>query len=121
MMRALSDFAAISAVPQVALITLIVPAIRSTSWVKKLYRGLRRAASRFDVALFGGETAAARDPERHFNNSRLGKSYRMDHSGPRGRCFATNNANCRNVKRPPQPAIKFLYPRCRFLWPARSV
>jgi thiamine-monophosphate kinase len=36
MMRALSDFAAISAVPQVALITLIVPAIRSTSWVKKL-------------------------------------------------------------------------------------
>src|SRR5262249_54541184 len=47
MMRALSDFAAISAVPQVALITLIVPAIRSTSWVKKLYRGLRRAASRF--------------------------------------------------------------------------
>src|SRR5438128_14501 len=62
MIRALSDFAAISAVPQVALITLIVPAIRSTSWVKKLYRGLRRAASRFDVGIVGGETSATRGP-----------------------------------------------------------
>src|SRR5262249_20724367 len=48
MMRALSDFAAVSAVPQFALITLIVPATRSATWVKRLYRGLRRAASRFD-------------------------------------------------------------------------
>ncbi|MEP6603202.1 MAG: AIR synthase related protein, partial [Spartobacteria bacterium] len=32
MMRPLSDFAAVSAVPQFALITLIVPAARSTSW-----------------------------------------------------------------------------------------
>src|SRR6266446_1725067 len=62
MMRALSDFAAISAVPQFALITLIVPAIRSKSWVKKLYRGLWRAASRFDVAIVGGETSATRGP-----------------------------------------------------------
>jgi thiamine-monophosphate kinase len=61
-MRALSDFAAISAVPQFALITLIVPATRSTSWVKKLYRGLKRAASRFDVAIVGGETSATRGP-----------------------------------------------------------
>jgi thiamine-monophosphate kinase len=62
MMRPLSDFAAISAVPQFALITLIVPATRSTSWVKKLYRGLRRAASRFDVGIVGGETSAMRGP-----------------------------------------------------------
>src|SRR6266571_1004224 len=62
MMRALSDFAAISAVPQVALITLIVPAIRSTSWVKKLYRGLQWAGSRFDVGIIGGETSATRGP-----------------------------------------------------------
>src|SRR5439155_11899660 len=62
MMRALSDFAAISAVPQFALITLIVPATRSTSWVKKLYRGLKCAASRFDVAIVGGETSATRGP-----------------------------------------------------------
>ncbi len=62
MMRPLSDFAAISAIPQFALITVIVPATRSTSWVKKLYRGLRRAASRFDVCIVGGETSATRGP-----------------------------------------------------------
>jgi thiamine-monophosphate kinase len=62
MMRALSDFGAVSAVPQFALITLIVPAARSTSWVKKLYRGLKRAAARFDVAIVGGETSATRGP-----------------------------------------------------------
>src|SRR5256714_929732 len=62
MMRPLSDFAATSAVPQFALITLIVPAARSTSWVKKLYRGLKRAASRFDVRIVGGETSATRGP-----------------------------------------------------------
>src|SRR5438270_6800662 len=62
MMRALSDFAAASAIPQFALITLIVPAIRSTSWVQKLYRGLKRAASRFDVRIVGGETSATRGP-----------------------------------------------------------
>jgi thiamine-monophosphate kinase len=62
MMRPLSDFAAISAVPQFALITLVVPATRSTSWVKKLYRGLKRAAMRFDVSIVGGETSATRGP-----------------------------------------------------------
>src|SRR5207244_5730728 len=62
MMRALSDFSAVSAVPQFALITWIMPATRSTSWVKKLYRGLKRAASRFDVAIVGGETSATRGP-----------------------------------------------------------
>ncbi|HYR21926.1 MAG TPA: thiamine-phosphate kinase [Chthoniobacterales bacterium] len=62
MMRPLSDFAATSAVPRFALITLIVPATRSTSWVRKLYRGLRRAAARFDVAIVGGETSATRGP-----------------------------------------------------------
>src|SRR5437588_2595617 len=61
-MRPLSDFAAVSAIPQFALITLIVPATRSTSWVRKLYRGLSRAASRFDVFIVGGETSATRGP-----------------------------------------------------------
>src|SRR5205085_7989386 len=62
MMRPLSDFAATSAVPQFALITLIVPGARSTSLVKELYRGLKRAASRFDVRIVGGETSATRGP-----------------------------------------------------------
>src|SRR5450830_1082720 len=47
MMRALSDFAATSAVPQFALITLIVPEQTAVAWVKQLYRGLRRASKRF--------------------------------------------------------------------------
>src|SRR5256885_7560943 len=51
MMRPVSDFAAASAVPKFALITLIVSSTRSTSWVQKLYRGLKRAAARFDVAV----------------------------------------------------------------------
>ena len=62
MMRPLSDFAAVSAIPQFALITLIVPATRSTSWVKKLYRGLESAASKFELAIVGGETSATRGP-----------------------------------------------------------
>ena len=62
MMRPLSDFAAVSAIPQFALVTLIVPASKSTSWVEKLYRGLKRAASCFEVAIVGGETSAIRGP-----------------------------------------------------------
>src|SRR5438309_8666349 len=62
MMRPLSDFAATSAVPQFALPILILPAARSTSWVRKLYRGLQRAAARFDVSIVGGETSATRGP-----------------------------------------------------------
>jgi thiamine-monophosphate kinase len=62
MMRPLSDLAAVSAIPQFALITLILPATRSTSWVTRLYRGLKRAAARFDVTVVGGETSATRGP-----------------------------------------------------------
>ena len=62
MVRSLSDFAAVSGVPQFALVTLIVPATKSTSWVKKLYRGLQRAASKFAVAIVGGETSATGGP-----------------------------------------------------------
>jgi thiamine-monophosphate kinase len=58
MMRPLSDFAAASARPEFALVTLIVPAKRSKSWVEKLYRGLKRAAAKFDVRIVGGETSA---------------------------------------------------------------
>jgi thiamine-monophosphate kinase len=62
MMRPLSDFAAVSGLPQFALITLIVPAQRSGDWVKKIYRGLNRAAARFDVSIVGGETSNTRGP-----------------------------------------------------------
>jgi thiamine-monophosphate kinase len=62
MMRCLSDFAAMSGRPRFALVTLIVPAQRSENWVTKLYRGLKRAAARFDVAIVGGETSNTRGP-----------------------------------------------------------
>ena len=62
MMRSLSDFAAVSAMPQYALITLVVPATQLKSWVKNVYRGLKRAASKFGVAIVGGETSATRGP-----------------------------------------------------------
>jgi thiamine-monophosphate kinase len=60
MMRPLSDFAAMSGLPQWALVTLVVPATRSTTWVKRIYRGLNSAAKRFGVSIVGGETSNTR-------------------------------------------------------------
>jgi thiamine-monophosphate kinase len=62
MMRPLSDFAAASAVPQFALITLIVPQQTKVAWVQGLYRGLRQAANRFGVSIVGGETSNTPGP-----------------------------------------------------------
>jgi len=62
MMRPLSDFAATSAVPQFALVTLIIPQQTKVAWVRRLYRGLRRAASRFEVSIVGGETSNTSGP-----------------------------------------------------------
>ena len=62
MARPLSDFAAMSGVPQFALVTLIVPSQRSLAWVKKLYRGFEKAARGFDVAVVGGETSNIKGP-----------------------------------------------------------
>ena len=62
MMRPLSDFAATSAVPQYALITLIASKQTEVDWVRRLYRGLRRAAKRFDVSVVGGETSSSPGP-----------------------------------------------------------
>lgn len=62
MMRPLSDFAAVSAVPEFALITLIVPRARSTSWVRQLYCGLKDAAAKFNVSIVGGETSNTSGP-----------------------------------------------------------
>ncbi|MDP9254504.1 MAG: thiamine-phosphate kinase [Verrucomicrobiota bacterium] len=62
MMRPLSDFAAMSGVPQFALITLIAPAAKKVAWTTKLYRGLEKAARKFGVTIVGGETSATRGP-----------------------------------------------------------
>jgi thiamine-monophosphate kinase len=62
MMRPLSDFAAISGLPRFALITLVVLAAKKVAWTRKLYRGLGKAARKFDVTIVGGETSATRGP-----------------------------------------------------------
>lgn len=62
MARPLSDFAAMSGVPQFALVTLIVPAERTLDWTKKIYRGLEKAARTFRVAIVGGETSSVKGP-----------------------------------------------------------
>jgi thiamine-monophosphate kinase len=61
-MRGLSDFAAMSGVPQFALITLIIAGKKQVMWVRSLYRGLNQAARYFDVAIVGGETSDAGGP-----------------------------------------------------------
>jgi len=62
MARPLSDFAAMSALPRFALVTLIVPANRDVSWVRKLYGGIEKAARKFEVAVVGGETSGIKGP-----------------------------------------------------------
>ncbi len=62
MMRPLSDFAAMAGVPQFALITLVVPPSRDAGWIKQLFRGLEKAARKFEVRIVGGETSATRGP-----------------------------------------------------------
>ena len=62
MMRTLSDFAAMSGLPHYAVVTLVAPAEREARWMTQLYRGLERAAGRFDVAIVGGETSSTTGP-----------------------------------------------------------
>ena len=62
MMRPLSDFAATSALPRFALITLIASKETESRSVNRLYRGLRKAAARFKVDIVGGETSSTLGP-----------------------------------------------------------
>ena len=62
MARPLSDIAAMSGLPRFALVTLIVPGSREIAWVRRLYRGIDKAARRFDVAIVGGETSNTNGP-----------------------------------------------------------
>jgi thiamine-monophosphate kinase len=62
MMRPLSDFAATSALPQFALVTLILSKEASSAWVMQVYRGLNRAAARFKIGIVGGELSSTPGP-----------------------------------------------------------
>ena len=62
MARPLSDFAAVSALPQFALVTMMAPARTKVSWTLEVYRGMAKAARAFDVAIVGGETSRIEGP-----------------------------------------------------------
>ena len=62
MARPVSDFAAISGVPEFALVTLIAPAGTQLEWVRQLYRGINKAGRAFGVAVVGGETSNIKGP-----------------------------------------------------------
>lgn len=62
MARPLSDFAAMSGVPEFALVTLIAPAATEVERVIKLYAGLQKAAAKFAVLIVGGETSNTAGP-----------------------------------------------------------
>ena len=60
--RAISDIAAMSGVPEHALITLAAPPATPLARVEGIYAGLRKAARRFGVSIVGGETARSPGP-----------------------------------------------------------
>lgn len=60
--RPLSDFAAMAATPEFALVTLLAPPGSEVARIEKIYRGMRRLAARFDVRIVGGETSATAGP-----------------------------------------------------------
>ncbi|MDQ6859689.1 MAG: thiamine-phosphate kinase [Verrucomicrobiota bacterium] len=62
MARPLSDMAAASARPQFALVTILAPATTDVARLTAIYRGLTRAAKRFEVAIVGGELSATDGP-----------------------------------------------------------
>src|SRR4029077_1256010 len=62
MMRPLSDFAATSAVPHFALITLMATQQTELACVEELNRRLPRAATRFEFGIVGRETSSTPGP-----------------------------------------------------------
>ncbi|MDQ6912464.1 MAG: thiamine-phosphate kinase [Verrucomicrobiota bacterium] len=62
MARPLSDFAAMSARPQFALVTFIAPNETKVRWSEDVYRGLGKVARACDVAIVGGETSRTDGP-----------------------------------------------------------
>ena len=62
MARPVSDFAAMSGVPQFALVTLVLPSGSELGWVQRLNRGIEKAARDFGIAVVGGETSNIKGP-----------------------------------------------------------
>ena len=59
--RAVSDIAAMGAVPRCFLLSLVLPRELTSSWLHDFLGGLRRAATRFGCSLAGGDTTERRE------------------------------------------------------------
>lgn len=59
--RVISDIAAMGGQPHEALITIALPRGILTSWVQRLYTGIKRAARRWGCGIAGGETSSVPD------------------------------------------------------------
>ncbi len=59
--RAVSDIAAMGAVPRCFLLSLALPASHAGLWLEEFLGGLRRASKRFDCVLAGGDTTQRKD------------------------------------------------------------
>lgn len=59
--RAVSDIAAMGAVPRCFLLSLALPATHVGSWLSEFLGGLRRAAKRYQCGLIGGDTTQRKD------------------------------------------------------------
>lgn len=59
--RAVSDVAAMGGIPRCFLLSLALPASHTDHWLDQFLRGLRRAASRFECVLAGGDTTRSND------------------------------------------------------------
>ncbi len=82
MARPLSDFAAMSGMPEFALVTLIVPATRTVAWVENLYRGLNKAARTLAWRSSAERRARSAGP-RSFRSASPVRSRRSDGSAAR--------------------------------------
>jgi thiamine-monophosphate kinase len=60
--RCLSDIAAMGGKPTAALITIALPTKFNPEFIERIYAGINRLASRYNVAIVGGETTT--NPER---------------------------------------------------------
>jgi len=59
--RAVSDVAAMGGVPRCFLLSLALPTSHTGAWLDQFLHGLRRAASRFECVLAGGDTTRSKD------------------------------------------------------------
>jgi len=59
--RCLSDVAAMGGTPGSAVITIGLPPKRDPGWVEQVYDGIRNLATRYAVAIVGGETTTSPD------------------------------------------------------------